>query len=213
MSAANIAPSQGLPNLDTIREVYPRTPDLRPPQPQTIPNANDPADPSSRSLLTILSQFWGYSATNPKKVYALLNMVDSHKVQVDYETNIAELFKEVAFHIIVQSRNLGLLTIINYVRQTKNRLPSWTPDWADFNSNSMPLQLHQGYNTNSFKRTYMRRYTAGGQLVITDPIRRGDILSLPGYLIDKLENVGPKMPSVAPEQLSRCKWLFPAVSV
>ena len=138
-------------------------------------------------------------------------MENSYNVQVDYETNIVELFKEVAFHIIVQSRNLGLLTIINCARQTKNRLPSWTPDWADFNSNSMPLQLHQGYNTNSFKRTYMRKYTASGESVITNLIRCGDILSLPGYLIDKLENVGPKMPSVAPEQLSRCKSLFPDV--
>ena len=85
MSVANSALSQRLPNLGTIPEVYSRTPDLRPPQPQTIPNANDPADPSSRSLLTILSQFWGYSATKPKdKVYALLNMVDSYNVQVDY---------------------------------------------------------------------------------------------------------------------------------
>ena len=58
----------------------------------------------------------------------------------------------------------------------------------------------------------MRRYTAGGQLVIIDPIRRGDILSLPGYLIDKLEKVGLKIQSVAPEQLDRCKSLFPAVS-
>ena len=140
-------------------------------------------------------------------------MENSYNVQVDYETNIVELFKDVAFYIIVQSRNLGLLTIINCARQIKNRLPSWTPDWAEFNSDSIPLQLHQGYNTNSFKRPYMRRYTASGQSVITDPIHRGDILSLPGYLIDKLENVGPKMPSVAPKQLSRYKSLFPAVSV
>ena len=76
----------------------------------------------------------------------------------------------------------------------------------------MPLQLHQRYNTNSFERPYMRRYTASEQSVIIDPIRRGDILSLPGYLIDKLEKVGPKMPSIAPEQLDRCKSLFPAVS-
>ena len=135
MSAANSAPSQRFPTLDTIREVYPRPPDLRPPQPQTIPNANDPADPSSRSLLTVLSQFWSYSATNPKdNVYALLNMADSHNTQVDYRKNIAELFKDVALHIIVQSRNLGLLAMVDCARQTKNRLPSWTPDWADFKS-------------------------------------------------------------------------------
>ena len=43
-------------------------------------------------------------------------MENFYNVQVDDETNIVELFKDVAFYIIVQSRNLGLLTIINYAR-------------------------------------------------------------------------------------------------
>ena len=46
-------------------------------------------------------------------------MVDFYNIQVNYRKKIAELFKEVAFYILVESRNLGLRIIINCARQTK----------------------------------------------------------------------------------------------
>lgn len=163
-----------------------------------ITEAVKPVERPCGDLLTVLTTFWSYNATDPlDKIYALRNLVRDCDVEVNYDKSLPELFKDVAIAIMQQSGSLELLTMANCARKTALGLPSWVPDWTNFDSGSMPLQLNQAYRQNVFETPYMLPYTASGngKSPMPVPTRDGDILTVSGYLFDGLGTVGLKMPN------------------
>lgn len=150
-------------------------------------------EPPYRDLIDILVQFWSFNATNPKdKVYALLNLTKTKNITVEYSDSfsIAELFKDVSFKLISESRKLDILTISNCARVTKNNLPSWAPDWVDFDGQSMGYQLNPKYNP---QRPFSQQFTASKDSSSPLPIVNSNTLTLSGYLIDQIVEIGPSM--------------------
>jgi hypothetical protein len=150
-----------------------------------------------RNLLDTLVGFWDSNASLPRdKVFALLNLSKGSSVKPDYskDKSDSDIFKDVAFSVIAESGRLDILTLCNCARETPNQLPSWTPDWANFDRPSMALQLNQRYRAYALEMGLMRQYTASRGSTALPPQRTGNILSLSGYLVDQLVEVGPRFP-------------------
>lgn len=88
---------------------------------------------AKRDFLTLIRKFRPRKATNPRdKVYALLGLIFSQRnrtLKSDYNLLARDVFRDVAIHIIEQSRSLEILaTELNTAKAIS--LPSWVPDFS-----------------------------------------------------------------------------------
>ncbi|KAF4627252.1 hypothetical protein G7Y89_g10905 [Cudoniella acicularis] len=136
-------------------------------------------EPPFRHLLVVLLNYWNFSASDPKdKVYALLNLTWMKGIQIDYseDWSVADVLKNTAYTIIAESGGLNILTVSKCSRPTKNFLPSWALDWSEFDSKALAFQINPRYS----------------QYLMENPFKvNGNTLTLSGYLIDQIVEVGP----------------------
>jgi hypothetical protein len=151
-----------------------------------------------RDLLDCLVSYWPLKATDDRdNVYALLNLTNCKTIKPTFSKSVttSEIFKDVAFKIMAESRRLDILTLCNCARETKLGLPSWAPDWANYDGTAMSLEPNQKWRRYDIETPLMQPYKASAGTLTLPPIRNGNVLSLSGYLVDQLVEVGPHMPS------------------
>jgi hypothetical protein len=151
-------------------------------------------EPLFRHLLLVLLNYWSFSASDPKdKVYALLNLTWMKGIQIDYseDCSVADVLKNTAYTIIAESGSLNILTVSKCSRPTKNFLPSWALDWSEFDSKALASQINPRYGQNGMESPFKRAFTATKESKLPVPRVNGNTLTLSGYLIDQIVEVGP----------------------
>ena len=151
-------------------------------------------EPPFRHLLPVLLNYWNFDASDPKdKVYALLNLTWMKGIHIDYseDWSIADVLKNTAHAIIAESGSLNILTVSKCSRPTKNFLPSWAPDWTDFDDKVLAFQINPRYSKYAMESPFKRAFTATKESKLPAPSVNGNILTLSGYLIDQIVEVGP----------------------
>ncbi|OAL27605.1 hypothetical protein AYO22_03509 [Fonsecaea multimorphosa] len=167
-------------------------------------------------LVTVLLWFRTHDATDPRdKVYALLSLAKPTTwITENYTKSVSETFKDVAFGLIADSGKLHVLTISICARRTDLSLPSWAPDWratVERETEAPVVELYQQFQFNPLMMTHMRKYAASGRsrmkrrtntttmtTTVSEavPERKGNILTLWGFVVDGLSEVAPKMPYI-----------------
>ena len=143
-----------------------------------------------QTLLAALLHLWECNATEPKdKVCAVFNLANSSNISMSHGKTAPEIFKDVAFSIIAESRNLDILTISDCARETNYQLPSWAPDWFNYDK-TRASDLDPQYRGT----TRLYRHSASNKSVLSHPRRNGNVLVISGYLVDRLVHIGSTMP-------------------
>ena len=151
-----------------------------------------------QTLLGALLNLWEFNATEPKdKVRAVFNLTHSSNISTSYGKTAPEIFKDVAFSIIAESRDLEILTISDCARKTNYQLPSWAPDWSNYDKTRVS-DLDPRY-----RGTWQCKRSTSGGSVLSDPVLSGNVLVLSGYLVDQLVHVGSTMPYFLSRDIKR----------
>ncbi|CAN9300837.1 unnamed protein product [Alternaria alternata] len=91
----------------------------------------------TRDLLTILQMTHNCSSTDPRdKVYGLLGLVGERLqslIEIDYSQTVEEVMTRAAAAIIICREDFEILAYASLrARPAQKRLPTWVPDWADY---------------------------------------------------------------------------------
>ena len=87
------------------------------------------------SLLYLLSAFRFCQATDPRdKIFALVGIADGQSTAActpDYSDSVSEIYRNLAFHLIIAERNPDVLTLCAAPPKGQSLShPSWIPDWS-----------------------------------------------------------------------------------
>jgi hypothetical protein len=157
-------------------------------------------------LLDLLWQFRRRRTSNPRdKVYALLSLVTRwgmrHPLEAHYEWTIAEVYQDVAMHLIEVHNDLRVLmgttektSPSNSVEENLQNLPSWVPDWY-FRPDKYELdRLERArlYFASKKEDSDIDEVEDPDQILY--PTERGPALQLNGFCHDIVDKIGEKMP-------------------
>lgn len=132
---------------------------------------------ADRDFLTLIRKFRPRKATNPRdKGYALLGLIFPQRnrtLKADYSLLARDVFRDVAIHIIEQSRSLEILaTELNTAKAMS--LPSWVPDFSVIAS---PGRDHYTINLHDRLWPYSlhRLHTGKAEIArVLKPMEQGD---------------------------------------
>ena len=91
----------------------------------------------TRDLLTMLQMTHNCSSTDPRdKVYGLLGLVGErlqNLIEIDYSQTVEEVMTRAAAAIIICREDFEILAYASLrARPAQKRLPTWVPDWAEY---------------------------------------------------------------------------------
>ena len=100
------------------------------------------------SLSHALLRHRGADATEPlDHVYAILGFTSANdlpvedRLRIDYNLDVGKVFKEAALHCMESEISLDVLAALGSSKESGiNDLPSWVPNWGDFDHLYVPLE-------------------------------------------------------------------------
>lgn len=146
---------------------------------------------SRQTLLDLLLQHRNCGASDPRdKVFALCGLArdsgpNGLDVKIDYRSDTAEIYTDVAISILKRSADLALLSVPHpSTSSSVAGLPSWVPDWS-LSSRSTSFRA----------RDISEKYffpSKASKDTISDPKFSSDgrLLAMNGMLVDQIINVG-----------------------
>ncbi|KAH6900147.1 heterokaryon incompatibility protein-domain-containing protein [Thelonectria olida] len=94
------------------------------------------------TLEELIHCFWTFLATDPRdKIFSLhgiLNVFAEKRLESDYRKSIESVYTGAARQIILEARNLGLLSSCIVSQERRQGLPSWVPDFGLPGVNAIP---------------------------------------------------------------------------
>lgn len=158
-----------------------------------------------------------FHATDPRdKIYGLLGLAAECQdpsafpacFQPDYRIDVAQLYQNVARHLLKHTHSLALLTRAHGMNNKLARqhrqldltaLPSWTPDWSDLHLSDRPIRTslswvhyNDGGSSQCARLGFPRHYRAAdGRGTVIYPTAGSDtsVLRISGFRIDKVRFV------------------------
>ncbi|KAI1085329.1 heterokaryon incompatibility protein-domain-containing protein [Whalleya microplaca] len=142
-------------------------------------------DPKT-DLLPLLLRFREFSATDARdKVYGLCGLADASKredpfLNINYEKDKEEVYREVAITILRKSGNLDILSVPRLLEPTA--MPSWVPQW-DVSDQQSSILISDPEKRQSWR-------ASGESEPYVDWSRLPDQLGLSALTLDIVEEVG-----------------------
>jgi hypothetical protein len=145
----------------------------------------------THNLLALLSLYRSFGVTIWKdKIYALLGLAsdigpEALAIDPNYELEDSEVYKAVAIEILKKGLHLDLLSVPKAAHPSRvGKLPSWVPDWTnfDFACSLRASNPSSGANLFDFKAAPERQ-----QIQFRED---GNILGLAGLTFDRIVKIG-----------------------
>ena len=145
---------------------------------------------SNLSLLSLLSSYRGYLATDPRdKVFALLGIAASDLDLVpDYTKSYELVFTDVATRLLNRSSTLDVLASCHANGALPKTLPSWVPNWSDLSRKPYKLAGNLNFESSEASATPLRVFRASQDSVASIQIDDGR-LHTQGLVLDTVAQV------------------------
>lgn len=139
-----------------------------------------------------------YDASRPiDKVYAIAGMIqDPDSVNIDYAKSSHEVFRDVTFQVIAETKSLDILrdAVQDQHDPTQSSMMSWTPDWA--NNKRLNAQDDQTDEIPKEGEVAMPWRASCGMFSMPK-LHKDDTLELKAQFIARIEELGQPLPSLA----------------